>query len=70
MSPSAKREAVGSCRTPSPMLREPIVREGQPLGNTVAPYAKAQQQPGSYWEVARRGGKAVSQVALAGHEPL
>jgi hypothetical protein len=33
MSLSAKEEAVGSCRTPGPMLREPILHEGQSLGN-------------------------------------
>jgi hypothetical protein len=33
MSPSAIEEAVGSCRTPGPMLREPILQEGQSLGN-------------------------------------
>jgi hypothetical protein len=31
MSPYAKEEAVGSCRTPGPMLREPILQEDQPL---------------------------------------
>ena len=43
---------------------------GPALGNTVAPYAKTRQYPGSYRDVARRGRKAVSQVAHAGHEPL
>jgi hypothetical protein len=33
MSLSAKEEAVGSCHTPGPMLCEPILHEGQPLGN-------------------------------------
>jgi hypothetical protein len=31
MSPYAKEEAVGSCRTPGPMLREPILQEDQSL---------------------------------------
>jgi hypothetical protein len=33
MSHYAKVEAVGSCRTPGPMLREPILQEDQPLRN-------------------------------------
>ena len=33
MSLSAKVEEVGSCPTPGPMLRKPILQEGQSLGN-------------------------------------
>ena len=33
MSLCVKEEAVGSCRTPGPMLREPLLQEGQSLGN-------------------------------------
>jgi hypothetical protein len=33
ISPYAKEEAIGNCRTPGPMLREPILQGGRPLGN-------------------------------------
>ena len=33
MSLSAKEDGVGCCHTPGPMLREPILREGQYLRN-------------------------------------
>ena len=57
-------------RSFGPVYANRLYERASPRQHCRTLYAKTRQYPGSYRDVARRGRKAVSQVAHAGHEPL